>query len=164
MRVMERKMVEIQKTLKSGIPNGNRFVISSASVISDVLTNEDANSDSVSISENVNVITTEDIDSDEEDLDKEVSNLDYMFIKGYTKSKNPGKLVINNRERFICAKNCGNRYYYVCACKNENKGKNVDKCRATANVITDDDENVIGVVLINREHNYILDETIYKLS
>ena len=33
MRVMERKMGEMQKTLKSGIPNGNRFVNSSAPVI-----------------------------------------------------------------------------------------------------------------------------------
>ena len=82
-----------------------------------------------------------------------------MFIKGYTKSNNPGKLVINNEERFICAKHCGNRYYYVCACKTENKDKNVDKCPATANVITDDDENVIDVVLINKEHNHVLDES-----
>ena len=82
-----------------------------------------------------------------------------MFIKGYTKSNNPGKLVINNEERFICAKHCGNRYYYVCACKTESKGSNMDKCPATANVITDDDENVIDVVLINKEHNHVLDES-----
>ena len=59
MRVMERKMGEMKKTLKSGIPNGNRFVTSSVPDISYVLTNGDANSDSVSISEDVNVITTE---------------------------------------------------------------------------------------------------------
>ena len=56
MRVMERKMREMQKTIKCDVSNGNRFGTSSAPVISGDLTNEDVNSDSVSISEDVNII------------------------------------------------------------------------------------------------------------
>ena len=71
---------DIQKKLKSGIPNGNRSVTSSAPVMSSVLTNEDVNSVSVSISEVINLITTECIQNDKEDLDEEGGNLEYMFI------------------------------------------------------------------------------------
>ena len=53
----------------------------------------------------------------------EHKDLQYTFIMGHKRAKNPGKLIVGGNERFICAKffqqNNGIRFYYVYAYRAE---------------------------------------------
>lgn len=106
-----------------------------------------------------------DVNAVDESFEEESDVKDFYFIKGYSKAKNPGKLVIGKQQRFTCQKilntDAGFKYVYECAVKPENKGNKENQCKARVNVLTDDkDENVeISKVPKLTEHNHACDES-----
>ena len=89
----------------------------------------------------------------------------FNFIKGYSNSNNPGKLIIGKNQRFTCSKikrkEDGFIYYYECATKPENKGNSKAQCKASVKVVTDSDGNNLTIEKFSKlaDHSHICDES-----
>ena len=90
--------------------------------------------------ESSNTMDPSDVNLDIEMKPYEHKDLQYTFIMGHKRAKNPGKLIVGGNERFICAKlfqeDNGIRFYYVCSYRAENKCWKADQCSASLNVDT----------------------------
>ena len=104
-------------------------------------------------------------ESEEEEMEGQEEGVEKTrFIKGHSKAKNPGKLVVDEKQRFIfnSARSFegGIKNYYICAQKQERKGK--DKCKVSAVIETDKDgENpIMTKAPILSEHNHRIEKSL----
>ena len=96
--------------------------------------------------------------------DEEESN-EITFIKGNRGAKNPGKIIVGNRQQLICnrimKREERTRYFYDCARKHEGKSKGKgESCKARIIVETNEVGEEVEVIKLSKltDHNHVCDE------
>ena len=108
----------------------------------------------------------EEEEEEEEEVEVEREEGGIRFIKGYSTARNPGKLIVGEKQRFVCGSSRnfegGIKNYYNCAHKHENKGRKEDMCKVSVLIQTDKDgENPnMSKAPILSEHNHVVDESL----
>ena len=87
------------------------------------------------------------------------------FIKGNKGSKNPGKLILGNKQQFICNKQIkvGERKicFYICSRKHEGRGKGKGAtCNAKLSLEMNEVGEEVDILTIPKltDHNHVCDE------
>ena len=85
-------------------------------------------------------------DEVEEDVEDQVEENVFTLHKGWESSKNPGKLVVGEKQQFTChyakKKETRTYFYYNCVKKYENKRQKELMCKASCVLIQDEDGNL----------------------
>ena len=108
-------------------------------------------------------VNAEDVGGAEE-LDQVEEAVENLFLRGYDRSTNPGKLIVGNRQRFTCQRTQkienGQRFFYYCATRAENRGNKEKMCRAST-VVEKKENGEITLTTTPKleQHNHMVEES-----